>query len=375
MRPPVLGLIFFFGFAAAQTCAGLPQLNVTTPAGFCVGVAAQDLRFPRGVLPMPNGEIWVAEMRTWNPNRGSLMRLRKQGGRYVGQRMMEGLDRPNGIALGPDGKIYVGEVGRIFRFDPDRPQNREYVIRDLPGQGRHPLTQMVFLPDGNLLVNVGSASDNCEADKGKPTCAEARTNGLVRLYRFGNGNPTGWTVFARGLRNSMALAVHGSGTVLQGENSRDAINAADPRLSDEQFPADELNVLRRGADYGWPYCYNDGRPAPEFPRHNCAQTQNPAVLLPAHVAPLGMTYLWGNAELGRDWLVVGYHGYRAAGQRLIGFQVDPQGLPTGNKIELIKNWRLPGDKLGAPVDVKQGPDGKIYITDDRNSMLLVFSKR
>lgn len=370
-----LAVLLLLGLAQAQTCAGFPALSVTTPAGFCVGIVASDLRFPRGVLPMPNGDIWIAEMRSWNPNRGSLMRLRKQGNRYGGQRFFEGLDRPNGITLGPDDKVYVGEVGKIFRFDPAAPQTREYIIRDLPGNGRHPLTQMVFLPDGNLLVNVGSASDNCETDKDKASCAEAKTNGLVRLYRFENGKPSGWSVFASGLRNSMALAVHSSGTVLQGENSRDAINAADPRISDELFPADELNVLVGGANYGWPYCYNDNRRAPEFPRHDCSTARPPTVLLPAHVAPLGMTYLSGRSEYGAGWLAVGYHGYRAAGQRLVGFQVNAQGIPIGNKLELIKNWKLPGGKLGAPVDVKEGADGKIYISDDRNGMLLVFSKR
>jgi glucose/arabinose dehydrogenase len=208
---------------------------------------------------------------------------------------------------------------------------------------------------------VGSASDNCQ--NYKTLCPEASTQGLLRIYDL---KTLKWEVFAWGLRNSMALAVHKSGTILQGENSRDAINAADPKLSDERYPADELNVVQKSLNYGWPYCYDNQKNAPEFPAYNCKNTQAPVVLLPAHVAPLGMDY-WGS------WLVVGYHGYRPRGHRLVAFDVDQKGIPTGKFTELIKNWKLPNGRSGAPVDVK-GADGKIYITDDRNKMLLVLQK-
>ena len=377
MRLLNLALLVGLGFASAQTCAGLPRLNVSTPSGFCVGIVSPELRFPRGLLPLPSGDLLVVEMNGWSANQGSLARLSKQGNRYRTQRLFSGLDRPNGVALGPDGRVYVGEVGRIFRFDPKQAQpQKEYILRDLPGNGRHPLTQMVFDRAGNLLVNVGSASDNCQQDRGKAVCAEAARNGLIRKYtlQWPQGIVRGWSVYATGLRNSMALALHPSGTLLQGENSRDAIQAADPRISDEAHPADELNVVVPGAHYGWPYCYENGRNAPEFPRYNCAQTRNPPLLLPAHAAPLGMAYLNAQSEWGDGWLVVGYHGYRKTGHRLVAFRVNRQGIPSGPARELIGNWVFPDGKLGAPVDVKQGPDGKIYITDDRNGMLLVFSR-
>ncbi|WP_299428709.1 PQQ-dependent sugar dehydrogenase [uncultured Meiothermus sp.] len=377
MRLLSLALFVSLGLASAQTCAGFPRLAVTTPSGFCVGIISRDLRFPRGLLPLPSGDLLVVEMAGWSANRGSLAWLHKQGNQYRIQRLLNGLDRPHGIALGQDGRVYVGEVGRIFRFDPEASQPRkEYIIHDLPGNGRHPLTQMVFDGAGHLFVNVGSASDNCQQDKGKPACAEAGRNGLIRRYTFQwpQGSVRGWSVYATGLRNSMALAIHPSGTLLQGENSRDAIQAADPRISDEAHPADELNVVVQGTHYGWPYCYENGKNAPEFPRYNCAQTRNPTLLLPAHAAPLGMAYLSAQSELGGNWLVVGYHGYRKTGHRLVAFRVDGRGIPSGPAVELIGNWVFPDGKLGAPVDMKVGPDGKIYITDDRNGMLLVFSR-
>lgn len=373
MRSSILGLYLLMSLAWAQTCLGLPKLAVSTPSGYCVGIVYTGLRMPRGVLPMANGEVWVVEMGSWTAGQGSLSRLRKQGQKYVIQRIFTGLDRPNGITQGPDGKIYVGEAGRIFRFDPAQ-LRKEYVISGLPATGRHPLKQLIFRA-GSLFVNIGSATDNCQNEKGQPVCAEASTRGQIRQYTltWPAGQVVGQRVYATGLRNSMALAVHSSGTLLQGENSRDNIQAADPKISDQTHPSDELNLVLAGKNYGWPYCYEMGKNAPEFPKYDCAHSQNPAFLLPAHAAPLGMTYWTGGPQAYRGWLVVGYHGYRANGHRLVAFQVDGKGLPTGSSAQLVWNWVFKDGRLGAPVDVKSAGD-KIYLTDDRSGMLLVFGK-
>jgi glucose/arabinose dehydrogenase len=67
-------------------------------------------------------------------------------------------------------------------------------------------------------------------------------------------------------------------------------------------------------------------------------------------------------------LLVGYHGYRKHGHRLVAFPTDASGMPTGQaSVELIGNWRQP---LGAPVDVKVAPDGAVVLTEDRNKTVL-----
>lgn len=373
MRGRWVWLAWGLAVGAAQTCGGFKALPVQTPSGLCVGVVAEGLRFPRGVLPLPSGDVLVVEMGGWNPRQGALTLLQKAKG-YAPKRLLEGLDRPNGIVLGPDGLVYVGEVGRIFRYDLAT-ANKAYVISNLPGDGLHPLTAMLFDAQGNLLVNVGSATDNCQPEKGRNRCLEAQTHGLIRRYgwNWSTGKTTGYSVHAWGLRNSMALALHPSGTVLQGENSRDAINAADPSISDNNHPADEINVLQRGQNYGWPYCYEKGKAAPEFAGHNCSAYQSPAVLLPAHSAPLGMTYWLNGPPEYRGWLVVGYHGYRPAGHRVVGFAVDAKGVPNGAKVELIGGWQAKdGQTMGAPTDLKVGANGWLYISEDRNGRVVVL---
>ena len=311
---------------------------------------------------------------SWTKSSGSLVRLTRSGGVWKATTVLRKLDRPGGLALGPDGELYLGEVGRISRFDLRKPAFvRETVITDLPGKGLHPLATFAFTSAGDLIVNTGSSTNNCEARKGKATCpeVEGRTGSAgLRMYHLAwpTGSVTGWDRLAQGLRNSMGLAVHPSGTIVEVDNGRDAIDEADPKLSDEQLPHDELNVIAPGKNYGWPYCFDDRRNSPEFPTYNCSATTAPQTLLPAHAAPLGMAY-WNGT------LVIGYHGYRDTGHRVVAFPVDAQGIPSGPGTELIGGWtEKPGQELGGPVGVVAAADGSLWVADDRNGMVLRLTR-
>ncbi|MDB5396759.1 MAG: glucose dehydrogenase [Rhodospirillales bacterium] len=86
--------------------------------------------------------------------------------------MLNGLDEPNGLALGPNGTLYIGLLGQVIRFDPgasDSAATMRNVVVNLPDTGRHPLNALAVAPDGSLFVNVASATDHCEqADDAVP---------------------------------------------------------------------------------------------------------------------------------------------------------------------------------------------------------------
>jgi glucose/arabinose dehydrogenase len=378
---------------SADACGNFQRLDVTTPDGFCAAVLADGFKFPRGIQPLSNGELVVVDMRSWEPKQGRVWLLKPtSAGHYEQVLLLKGLDRPNGIVLGPDGMLYLGLVGSIVRFDPHNP---EATLRDviggksdvapLPGRGRHLLTNMRFDARGDLYVNVGSATDHCEGGDGaapaagKP-CAEAegpQALGVIRKYKllWPMAMVTSWENYATGLRNSMALALHPvNGALWQADNGRDAIQAAIPGLAnDNDLPHDELNLIERRANYGWPYCYDNNVASPEYPDADCQRYRAPTRLLPAHAAPLGMTFYTGTRfpALYRNSLIVGYHGYRAHGHRLVALLPDAQGAPLGQAIDLIKGWNSkPGQGMGAPVDVKQGPDGNIYLVEDRTGRVV-----
>ncbi len=281
--------------AAAGMCGSLPRLDVTTPPGFCMGVIAEKLHFPRGILPLPNGDLVVTEMGGWVGGQGAVSLFKRSGDGYVQTVLFKGLNRPHAVQLGPDGLVYVGEVGRIFRFALRDPAGTavdviggKSSLPPLPGRGLHELTSMLFDADRNLIVSIGSSSDHCEGAEnaaplaGQP-CAEGEGKegiGLLRKYvmRWPVGAVVSWDVLARGLRNSVAMAVHPvTGALWQADNGRDAMQAAIPTLkNDNELPHDELNLVERGAHYGWPYCYDSNVASPEYPATKCAAYRAPA---------------------------------------------------------------------------------------------------
>ena len=407
--------------------------------GYCAGLVAgkaDGLIFPRTIAQVPDTRfLVVADMGGWDPKRGRVLLLDPQA--PSGQRLkvlLRGLDLPHGLAVGIDRRIYVGVMDRIFRFDPLSPDpaaSVETIIQRLPGlrpiladgttlkHNSHPLKHFVFDAAGRLFVNIGAPSDACAASgqETKPCAAGEGRSPLAAVWMFtppaggvfpplraGEAGPE-HEVFARGLRNSMALAVHPrSGVLLQGENARD--------IPDAKVPNEEVNVLEYGRHYGWPYCHDLTTPGAEYVTflkaagpyrdlcNNAALYRPPHSVMPPHGAPLGMLYYGAEKfpEL-KDRLIVSLHGYRPTGSRVIVYDTDARGLPqvaappvrynvscaasevfaeNGKPIaaapygELISGWHRVGGvrPQGAPVGMTVASDGALWLVEDKNRTII-----
>jgi NHL repeat len=97
------------------TCDGLPRVDLTAVPGYCVGLVRDDLFFPRGVAVLKDGRVLVADMGGWNRNRGSVWVLQRRGKSFSKRKLLGRLDRPHGIAIGPDGRAYVAACPRAKR--------------------------------------------------------------------------------------------------------------------------------------------------------------------------------------------------------------------------------------------------------------------
>ncbi len=427
------------------SAAPIPAVRIGMRAGTCAGLVATEadgLIFPRSILQIPGDDKFVvADMVGWGSLSGKLLLL--DPAQPPGHRITEligGLDQPFGLQRGPDNKIYASTAETIFRFDPlaENPKATiAIIVRGLPGnrvtlsdgtvidEAAHPLKAFVFDKTGKLYVNVGAPTDNCLPSNTSKPCAAGEgaspfaaiwvftppAGGIFPALKSGDANPKR-EIFARGLRNSMALAMYpdfpdAGVAFLQAENGRD--------LPDIFQPNEEINALEKGKHYGWPYCYDLKTVSPEFKSFlrtvspyknlcgNAALYRAPLSLLPPHSAPLGMLYYRGDKfpEL-KGKLIVGLHGYRPTGGRILVYDVDDKGFPTISPppvhynvscaaepvrafqtegthqvaaaayTELVSGWyRVNGVRpQGAPVGMTVASDGAIWVVEDRNKTVL-----
>jgi glucose/arabinose dehydrogenase len=390
-------LVAAYAYADTKTCGPFPGVQATTVDGWCLGqVTATDakLKMPRtivGVGTATDPQFLVVDMGSWEPKQGKLLLLSvsANGKTSTLKELLTGLDRPHGLRRGPDGLYYLGEASRISRFTWAAGQVivLQTVVDKLPSEGRHPLKEFVFGSDKNLYINVGAATDRCTGSgskvlvalNGVPQCSEMQgSQAQAAVYkaqmRWPAGQVESLMPFATGLRNSMALVAHSSGAVLQAENNID--------YPDEAFPAEEINLLKQGAHYGWPGCVENRKPLAGVAKSSCAKTTAPVMLVPAHAAPLHMQYsnttFANNAGQSQQGLVVSFHGYRASGQRIVRYNVQADGTPIGKPLELIHHWQAGananGAKPGAPVGWAEDDKGNLWIADDRNHMIVWFGR-
>jgi glucose/arabinose dehydrogenase len=405
---------------SGATCDGWPRAPIGMADGYCAGIVVappavfgtRTLKFPRTLLQLNAREWLVNDLVGWSSAFGAVYRMTASSGQPVKLvRVLSRLNMPHGLARGPDGGIYVGEMSRIFRFDPNAADPRSTIVPVVTGlpdnrlhANRHPLSFFIFDGNGDLLVNVGAPSDQCatraRTPNGTAFCIESegaeKTAGVRRYAYLGHGTwDKNFTMLARGLRNSLAMARHLSGTLLQAENSID--------FRSPGSPFEELNVLRDGAHYGWPYCYDMEKPAPVWARTRAmdcrsAAHEKPVRLLPPHSAPLSMLYYDGVLfpQL-RGHLLMTWHGYEPTGARLVAFAVDPKGIPTlipraqysryslGEGVDmtpypgpasepliLTPQWdgRAGLRPMGTPVGLAVAEDGAIWVAEDKNAAIL-----
>ncbi len=264
---------------------------------------------------------------------------------------------------GPNGTNGTAVLRAVLSPDNASLSDQQVIFQQNPKVDsiRHYGSRLVFDNDGHLFVTLGERSDTAYRDQ-----AQDLSSHLGKIVRI---NPTGSIpqdnpflstpgalpeIWSYGNRNVQAAAIHPpSGMLWEIEHG--------PR------GGDELNVIQPGGNYGWPlisYGVNyDGTPV------GTGESAMPGMIEPLYtwtpvIAPSGMMFYSGTAF--PEWqgdLFVG--GLRSTA--LVRLELSSNG-------GILREERLLED-VGARIrDVREGPDGAIYvITDEDNGEVIRIS--
>jgi glucose/arabinose dehydrogenase len=338
---------------AEKTPFDLKQLKL--PDGFHIAVYAQ-VDGPRMMVFTPGGVLLASES-----EEGKVVAL--HDARHTGKAervvtVLDGLNEPHGLAF-YEGRLYVAENDKVRRYDWDEANLRATnpkAVADLPGGGGHSTRSLLF-HGGKMYVSAGSSCNVCiEKDPRRAAVTEFNPDG------------SGQKVFAKGLRNAVGLAVNPkTDTVWVTVNGRDW-------LGDDLPPEVIFDLGKAGGDAGWPYCYGDRIPDPNFTKpgdNRCQSVIAPKVQMQAHSAPLGLAFSEGSmfpAEY-RNNIFVAVHGSWnrsvPTGYKVVRVKLNDQGQPEGGAEDFITGWLAPGETkkgrwMGRPVGIVFGADGSMY---------------
>lgn len=358
------------------------------PEGFEVSALATDLKIPRQMLVLPNGDVLVAEGSGGNAPKlrpkdviAGVIKARgksdvKGGDRITLLRDIDGdgraelrtvfisdLNAPYGLAF-VDGALYVANQDALLRFPYSPGQTRiaaagEEVTR-LPAAVNHHWTKSLAASSDGSRLYVGIGSNSNVGERGMAIEEERAV--IWEIDRLTGARRT----LARGIRNPTALAIEPRTRALWAVvNERDELGP--------QLVPDYLTSVRDGAFYGWPYSYwgrhIDPRVHPRNPEA-VAKAVAPDYALGAHVAALGLSFArdGGFGGVFTEGAFIGEHGSWNR-QDLAGYKVIwtpfANGRPSGAPVDFVTGFIKDGKARGRPVGVVFDPATRsLLIADD-----------
>ena len=282
-----------------------------------------------------NGHLFVSELG------GSIWRYKKAQNSKAGKKTLfaSGFNQILGILAYQD-KLYVSSRGMISylvdKNDDGVADSRKDIVTNLP-VGRHQNDGMA-IKDGKIYWGEGSRSDRGEGGIVDKEASVLRAN----------LDGSNLEVFATGLRNTYDLAFHPETEELFGpDNGQDVPSSGVP---------DELNVIQKGKDYGWPGCWGIGHGS------DCAGTVYPIAELEEHSSADGIAFYTGNQFPAsyKNNIFIALWGSNSGdpdiGRKVIRVQLSGKGPNYKTKVTTFA-------KFNHSLDVVVGPDGALYVAD------------
>jgi glucose/arabinose dehydrogenase/mono/diheme cytochrome c family protein len=414
--------------AAARESAACPDdANLKLPPGFCASILVDRIGHARHIAIGSNNILYV---NTWAdayagqdmpPQPGGVLvaiRINPTSGKAeaierFGETAESGAKGGTGIALF-GGYLYAEQYGKIVRYaltkgSPAPASLPEAVISDMPMNGSHRMRPFAIDARGQLYLDSPSSTNACEKADGPNSagidpCTELDTR--AGIWRF-DARKTGQVFsaanrYATGIRNGEGFGIDNSADrVFVTQHGRDELHTLWPSVIKEAdkeaiLPSEELLLLKRNGDYGWPFCYYDPFLnklvlAPEYGgdgerQGRCTEKIAPIAAFPAHWAPNDMVFYQAKLFPShyRNGVFIAFHGswnrapYVQGGYNVVfqplngekaagGCEIFATGFTSGNG--------PPGKATHRPTGLAIGPDGVLYVADDARGRIYRITYR
>ena len=247
--------------------------------------------------------------------------------------------------------------------------------------------------------NIGAPSNSCQEQdrainsKGVDPCPILEYAAGIWQFKADklDQSPKEGLRYATGLRNVVGLdwnnEINELFVVQHGRDQLDLFPGHFTADENANIPAEEMFMIKKGANAGWPYCFYDvlqGRKvlSPEYggdgnKTGRCEGMEQPIVAFPAHVAPNALLFYTGNMFPAKykNGAFVAFHGsWNRSPQEQEGFNVAfvpfKDGKPNGpweifaDGFAGVEKVMTPGQAKRRPCGLAQGPDGSLYVSDD-----------
>jgi len=405
----VLGLLFFLSIRAHANDSTLlfqrdhvnPGLKL--PMGFSASTIADSLGKARHIVATKTGALYIKLDKLINGK--GILRIKDTNGDGVADDIKSfGNYRGTGITI-KDGYLYASSNDEVFRYKLDaneeviEPDAPERIIKGLVNGRQHNTKSIVLDDKGYIYVNIGAPSNSCQevdrgkGSKGKDPCP--LLDSAAGIWQFKADKPdqsySEGVQYATGLRNVMGLdwnyQVNELFVVQHGRDQLDMFPEYFTAQQNAVIPAEEMFMIKKGANCGWPYCYFDIQQnkkmlAPEYGgdgklTKRCEDAEQPIVVFPAHVAPNALLFYTGNMfpEKYKNGAFIAFHGsWNRSPEKQEGYYVAfvpfKDGKPNGpweifaDGFAGVKEVMSTRQAQHRPCGLAQGTDGALYVSDD-----------
>jgi glucose/arabinose dehydrogenase len=334
--------------------------------GFVIHIFASGLGAARDLQFSPGGTLLVS-----NISGNSVYALPDKNNDGVAdsvKTIITGENHVHGLAF-YNGKLFIADVDKVVRYNWDENKltaTLDKVLFPLPENNDHNNRSLEFSGDGKLFISLGSTCNICRES--------SSIGGSVLVSDFEGTSPK---VFATGLRNSPFFAINPQTKELWAtEMGRDYLG--------DDTPPDEINIVREGKNYGWPNCYGDKIHDTNFDGRNpdtCRSTESPIFQIPAHSAPLGLTFI-NSSQFPQDWqndLLVAYHGSWnrsvVIGYKIVHLKINANSITNSEDfLTGFLQGTTKDSSLGRPVDLAFDKNGSLYVSDDKTGNVYIIQK-